>query len=334
MELRSFLLSNSIGDEICITNYGARIVQWYTQVEDEERNIVLGYSSLADYLQDTSYLGAIAGPYANRIGNASVTIDEQEITLAANEGVNQLHGGPDALSDVLWELEHQDEQNIRFSYQFEDGRNGYPGEINFTVEYTLTDESELIVTLSATTEKPTVIGPTSHAYFNLAGDDKPSNEHLLQLNAEYYTEVNERLIPTGNILPVEDTRYDFTKPRILKHDDERDQVDHNFVLNKRDPWQAILISPDKKLQLHVSTSYPGLQVYTGDHLSGKFTPRQGICLEPQYFPDSPNHKDFPFHLTTPEHQFRQHISYKLVKIEQKAPEADAEAESESEESDS
>ncbi|GLX77473.1 aldose 1-epimerase [Thalassotalea insulae] len=316
-ELRSFLLTNQNGDEVCITNYGARIVQWHTLVEQQERNIVLGYSSLANYLEDPAYLGAIAGPFANRIAKSCFVLPEQQtvIQLAANEGIHHLHGGPDALSNVVWHLEAQDEQTIEFSYLFADGRNGYPGDIQFRVRYQLTDNSELKISLAATSEQATVIGPTSHAYFNLAGVEQSSNEHLLHINANYYTEVDEKKLPTGNIVAVEETRLDFTKPRILKHDDERDQIDHNFILNSKDDWQAILISPDKKLQLHVSTTYPGLQVYTGDYLSGKFSPRQGFCLEPQYFPDSPNQSEFPFQFTTPEQPFEQEIVYQLVKLE-------------------
>ncbi len=314
-ELRSFLLTNQAGDEVCITNYGARIVQWHTVVEQQERNIILGYSSLADYLDDPAYLGAIAGPFANRIARSTCVINGQEISLVANEGIHHLHGGSDAISDVIWQLEAQDEQSLELSYLFADGRNGYPGAIQFNVCYQLTDNSELKIQLTATSEQATVVGPTSHGYFNLAGAEHSSNEHLLHINADYYTEVGDKKLPTGNILPVAETRLDFTKPRMLKHDDERDQLDHNFVLNSRDDWQAILISPDKKLQLHVTTSYPGLQVYTGDYLSGKFSPRQGFCLEPQYFPDSPNHSDFPFQLTTPEQPFQQEIVYRLVKLE-------------------
>lgn len=313
MELRSFLLSNEAGDEICITNYGARIVQWYTVVDGEERDIVLGYSTLAKYIDDSSYLGAVVGPYANRIAQSSCVIEDEVVNLNANEGVNHLHGGMDALSDILWHVDSQEEQELRLSCKLEDGFNGYPGTTDFSVIYTLTDESTLQVDFYATTEKPTIIGPTCHPYFNLAGVENCANEHLLQVNADYYTEVDERAIPTGNVLPVDETRFDFTKLRILKHDDDRDSINHNFVMNKREDRQAVLISPDKKLQLHVESDYPGMQVYTGDYLEGEFSSKQGICLEPQFYPDSPNQQDFPFYLTTPEKPFSINIEYKLVK---------------------
>lgn len=315
-EFRSFLLANDVGDEVCITNYGARIVQWYTLVDGIERNIVLGYSSLTDYLQDPSYLGAMVGPYANRIANSTFSIDDHLVDLQANDGNNHLHGGKGGLSDVYWEVEQQESQKLVLSYEFEDGTNGYPGNINFTVCFCLADDSQLSITISACTEQPTLIGPTSHPYFNLAGEETDADEHLLQLNAQYYTEIDDSKIPTGEILPVENTRFDFTKPRILNNKDERDCINHNFVINQREDWHAKLISPDKKLQLHITSDYPGLQLNTGDVISAKFSPREGLCLEPQFFPDSPNQQDFPFHFTTPEKPFHKEICYKLVKLEQ------------------
>lgn len=319
-DIRSFLISNDVGDEVCISNFGARIIQWYTEVAGDERNIVLGYSSLADYQEDPFYVGAIVGPYANRIAKANINIHGEDIELTANEGSNQLHGGPNALSHMLWELVEQQENSIALSCTLEDGHNGYPGPVTFNVTYLLSNDSELQIHMNATTEKATVIGPTAHPYFNLAGIEQDAANHLLNLNADYYTEVDERNIPTGNILSVEETRFDFRQPRILG-DEERDKIDHNFVINQRDDWQGILISPDKQLQLHVSSNYPGLQVYTGDYLAGRFSPRQGICLEPQYYPNSPNQDGFPFVLTTPEQPFSARIHYRLVKPHDKSTEA-------------
>ncbi|WP_286234061.1 aldose epimerase family protein [Thalassotalea sediminis] len=311
-EIRSFLISNNNGDEVCITNYGARIIQWYTEVAGEERNIVLGYSSLADYLEDPFYHGAIVGPFANRIKDAQVTIEGQLYPLDANEGYNHLHGGTHGLSQQFWQLEQQSEQSVTLSCAIANGHDGYPGAITFSVTYSLTDEGELTIALSAIAEQPTVVGLTSHPYFNLAGIENDADRHLLHVNAEYFTEVDEKLIPTGAILPVKDTHFDFQKPRTLTHV-SRDVIDQNFVIHPGDKHHATLISPDKKLQLHVSSDMPGLQVYTADHLFGRFIPRQGICLEPQFFPNSPNVSDFPFSLTTPEHPYSANISYRLVK---------------------
>lgn len=315
MELRSFVLCNASGDEVCISNYGARILQWHTQVGEEHRNIVLGYSSLSDYQEDPFYLGAIAGPYANRIGGATVQIDDQLIELNANEGSNQLHGGENALSDVLWEVDDQEEQSLTLSCELEDGFNGYPGPIKFVVSYNLTDECQLDIVMSATTEQATIIGPTSHPYFNLAGEENSSVGHMLQLFSDHYTAIDDKNIPTGELTPVEGTMFDFRQPRTLITEPEHTNIDHNFACShQNDKSKAILISPDKKLQLHVKSSYPGMQVYTGHYLAGKFEPRQGICLEPQFYPNSPNVKDFPFYITRPEQPFREKISYSLVKI--------------------
>lgn len=311
-EIRSFLISNETGDEICITNFGARIIQWYTEVNGEERNIVLGYSSLAEYLDDPFYHGAIVGPFANRIENARVEIDGQLHQLDANEGLNQLHGGSHGLSQQFWQLEQQQHNSITLSCHLSDGHDGYPGAISFSVHYQLTDEGELHIDLSAETEKNTVIGLTAHPYFNLAGVENAADNHLLTINAEYYTEVDSKMIPTGAILPTKDTRFDFQKPRILT-ESTRDEIDQNFVVNLRDDYQAVLISPDKSLQLHVSSDMPGLQVYTGHHLFGRFSAKQGICLEPQYFPNSPNIESFPFAITTPEQPFSAKICYRLIK---------------------
>lgn len=310
--MRTFLISNDVGDEVSVTNYGARIMQWYTKVDNVERNIVLGYSSVADYQQDPFYHGAIVGPYANRIANAVMPINGQSIELSANEGRHHLHGGPDSISDILWTLIEQQENSLTLSCTLDDNHNGYPGPITFNVTYLLSNDSELQIHISANVSQKTVIGPTSHPYFNLAGDEQPAEKHLLHINADHITEVDDKLLPTGNIIAVDDTRFDFRQPRVISSD-ARDDIDNNYVINQRDDWQGILISPDKKLQLHVSSNYPGLQVYTGHHLAGRFAPKQGICLEPQFYPDSPNQPTFPFELTTPDQPFSARIHYRLVK---------------------
>lgn len=314
MELRSFVLCNDHGDEVCISNYGARILQWHTPVGGEDRNIVLGYSVLNEYLSDPSYHGAIVGPFANRIAKARFFIDDELHKLQANEGKNQLHGGAGSISDQYWQLVEQDEQSLTLRCQLEDNFNGYPGPIVFDVNYSLTPDSKLEINIKAQCEQTTVIGPTSHPYFNLAGMENDSAGHIIQLFADNYTAVDEYNIPTGEIVSVDGSTFDFRQPRKLRNELGTDDVDHNFIVNR--PFgesQAILISPDKQLQLHVTSDLPGIQFYTGHGLSGKFKPKQGMCLEPQFFPDSPNHENFPFYLTTPEQPFNATICYQLVK---------------------
>lgn len=316
MEVRSFVLCNARGDEVCVSNYGARLLQWHTEIDGAERNIVLGYSSLSDYLDDPFYLGAIVGPFANRIGDSRFYIDDKEFNLDANEGKHHLHGGPNALSNMFWSVSEQTSHAITLECEMADGFNGYPGPITFKVVYRLNDDRALIIDLYASSEQATVVGPTSHPYFNLAGVGNDHHHHLLQVFGENYTEVDEKCIPTGEILPVDDTPLDFRRPRILSDEEERDNIDHNFtVRSKSEGAQAILISPDKKLQLHVTSDYPGMQIYTGHHLDGKFQSKEGICLEPQFYPNSPNIDTFPFYLTTPDEPFVAQIKYQLVEKE-------------------
>ena len=314
MELRSFVLCNAAGDEVCISNYGARLLQWHTEVDGTDRNIILGYPTLSDYLNDPFYHGAIVGPYANRIGSAQFTIDDKVIELQANEGRHHLHGGENSISDMYWEIVAQEAQVLTLKCELEDGFNGYPGAMSFWVTYHLNNDSSLDIDVKVTTEQATVIGPTTHPYFNLAGIDVDAAGHTLQIFADNYTDVDEQNIPTGEITPVDDTPFDFRKPRQLSNLVGKDELDHNFIVSRpADESQAILISPDKKLQLHVSSAYPGLQVYTGNFLAGKFEPKSGICLEPQFYPNSPNVDNFPFYLSLPEEPFKMRMTYRLVK---------------------
>ena len=314
MELRSFVLCNAAGDEVCISNYGARLLQWHTNVDGVDRNIILGYSNLSDYQNDPFYHGAFVGPYANRIGGAQFTIDDKVFGLQTNEGRHHLHGGENSISDMFWEVVAQEEQVITLKCELEDSFNGYPGPVVFWVTYHLNNDSSLDINVKVITEQPTVIGPTTHPYFNLAGVDADATGHTLQIFADNYTEVDADNIPTGEITPVDETSLDFRQPRRLSSEQGKDELDHNFIVNRpANESQAILISPDKKLQLHVSSGYPGLQVYTGNFLAGKFAPKSGICLEPQFYPNSPNIDNFPFYLTLPEEPFKMRMTYRLVK---------------------
>lgn len=313
MEMRSFELCNAHGDKVCISNFGARLLQWHVSVEGKTRNIILGYPELTDYQTDPCYLGAFVGPYANRIGGAQFSIDDTPFFIDANEGVNHLHGGKHSVSDLYWQVVEQTEQSITMQCDLADGFNGYPGAIQFKVVYRLNDERALIIDMYAVTEQSTVIGPTSHPYFNLAGMGNAPQYHALQVSAQAYTEIDEQGISTGAILPVEGTKLDFRQSRVLSAEPGQDAIDNNFVVraNINEP-QAVLVSPDQKLRLQVSSTYPGVQIYTGDFLSGAFLPREGICLEPQYYPNSPNIDAFPFCLTTPQEPFKAQIRYQVV----------------------
>lgn len=300
-KLKTFTLSNERqSNKVTITNYGARIVNWLTTVDGQQRNIVLGYPNIEDYLTDESYLGAIAGPYANRIANAQFAINDKLYLLDNNEGDNQLHGGTGGLSDLFWCLDYHQQNKLSLSTTIADGYNGYPGDISFNVLYSLIADDangcELQIKLTIHANKTSVVGPTSHPYFNLAGIANSTANHALKLSAEHYTPVDSNAIPTGEIAKVKDSRFDFTSLTPLAEDNP---LDHNFIVKteldlKTVTEQAQLISPDGKLQLTVKSNYPAIQVYTGEHLATPFTPRDGICLEPQFCPDSPNKPHFPF----------------------------------------
>ncbi|WP_426370096.1 aldose epimerase family protein [Pseudocolwellia sp. HL-MZ7] len=310
---------DNINDRLCISNYGARLVSWHTQVDDEIRNIVLGYSNLEDYFTDESYLGAIVGPYANRIGNSRCKIDGKEINLAANEGHNLLHSGANAFANQFWQCIEHTQNSVTLICTLTNGFNGFPGDINIEVIYEISAESELTISIKVNSEQLTIAGPTAHPYFNL-NKEQSTTLHNLQIFSEHYTPVNNQCIPTGEITVVDDTQYDFRTAREVSSKNNTQQLDHNFLLSLTDSTteltsfpHASIESSDKKLTLHASSNYPAVQVYTGLHLTAPFKPNQGICLEPQFCPDSPNQANFPFHFTSPQQPLATVICYKLSK---------------------
>lgn len=336
--MQQFQLTNQAGDELIILSYGAIMQRWSTPLGDQRRELILSYPEPEQYLADACYLGALVGPYANRIGQGKVTIDHQQFQLQQNEGVHHLHGGVHGLHQQQWSLVQQTTNSVVLRCELADGHNGYPGPCVFQVSYQLSEptsvttlegrvvqQSCLTVELQASSQRATLIGPTLHPYFNLAAPmqtaavagfntsaetDNRIDTHQLQLQASYYAAVDQQNIPTGELRKVRDSAMDFQQCRIIG-----DQcLDHNFVMNGNLQQQsAKLSSPDGLLTLGISSDYPGLQVYTGDHLGGAFQPRQGICLEPQFFPDSPNQKCFPFQFTRPDQPFSAKICYWLSK---------------------
>ncbi len=320
-----YTLTNAHGMEVKIITYGGII----TSIRVPDRygnmaNVTLGFASLEDYeTNNTSYFGALIGRYGNRIAGAKFTLDGVEYTLAANNGPNSLHGGLIGFDKVVWDAQEAEAENgvaLQLSYLSADMEEGFPGNLSVTVVYTLTDDNELVIDYSATTDKPTVANLTNHAYFNLAGEGTGSiDNHILMINADRYTPVDETLIPTSELAPVEGTPFDFRTPRLIgpsqRSPDEQivygRGIDHNFVLN-RDSFDdtsmmlaAVLYEPAFGRTLEVWTTEPGLQVYC-ENWEGqwanpmKFGPGgnfyrqdEGIALETQHFPDSPNQPDFP-----------------------------------------
>lgn len=309
--LRTWQISDSNGNSATILNLGARLINWQSNASNQ-KNIIVGFNDNQDYLNDGAYMGAIAGPFANRIGGACYQMNGQSVNLGANEGNNHLHGGEDGLENVYWELVEQRQDAITLGYKHTGDADtpGYPGEIAFLVTYQVLPKNGLSIELTANSTETVPVGPTGHAYFNLGDHDKNINQHSLQLNAAQYTPVDDNNIPTGEILDVP-ADFDFTAAKHVEV-----SLDNNFVLQSSDSAEraALLSCDESRLALEVFTDYPGIQVYTADHMSNPFVSRNAICLEPQYFPDSPNKPNFPFEFTSKERPFKKTIRYKMSKI--------------------
>lgn len=323
-----FTLTNAAGLEVRAMTYGGIIVS--LRVPDRRGqldDIVLGYDTAAAYAAPHPYFGAIVGRYANRIANARFTLDGKTYQLKANNGPNHLHGGVTGFDKVTWSGEpFQDERGagVVLTYTSRDGEEGYPGTLAARVTYTLTDRNELIFDYHATTDAPTVVNLSQHSYFNLAGQGaRDVLEHELQIHADRYTPVDDTLIPVGDLTPVADTPFDFRTPvaigrRIAQEDVQLRRgrgYDHNYVLTRSGTGlqsAARVVERATGRTLEVSTTEPGLQLYTGNFLDGSITgkrgrvyrQRYGFCLETQHFPDSPNKPSFPSTVLRPGEEYR------------------------------
>lgn len=316
--VQQFTLRNANGMTARIITYGGIIED--LEVPDRNgsvTNVVLGADKLESY---TSGRGAIPGAVilgrvANRVGNAQFTLDGVEYKLTANLGRHQLHGGRRGFDKVVWQGEAlpagEHDASVKLTYLSKDGEEGYPGNLTATVTYTLTDNNELRLDYAATTDKPTIVNLSNHAYFNLAGDGSVAN-HELWINADQYTVADAQLLPTGEIAPVKGTPLDFTKPTpIGAHMSEITQprgiYDHNFVINgggKSLVLAARVKEPQSGRVMEVRTTQPGLQLYTG---------RQGrFCLETQHFPDSIHHENFPSIVLRPDGKFEATTIYSFT----------------------
>lgn len=330
-----YTLTNKQGTAVKITNYGGIITS--LRVADKDGNpgdIVLGFDELDGYLQEgVPYFGALIGRFGNRIANAQFELDGDTYQLAANDGPNHLHGGEQGFDKVLWEaesFENEEGQGLRLQYLSEDGEEGYPGNLSVEVTYTLTDDNELKIAYSATTDKATVVNLTNHAYFNLAGHDHGTIvDHRLMINADEYLPVDDTLIPTGERRKVEDTPFDFTDPTLIgrRINEENEQLkrgqgyDHCWVLNGE--WGKMRLAasvhePASGRFMEVYTTEPGIQFYAGNFLDGSlsgkgtsYPHRSGLCLETQHFPDSPNQPDFPSVKLRPGETYQTQTSYKF-----------------------
>jgi aldose 1-epimerase len=331
-----FTLKNKSGMMAQVTNYGAKLVTLI--VPDRNgvpADVVMGYDNIDRYLTANPNFGATVGRFANRISNASFTLDGTTYQLTKNDGPNILHGGNKSFRHVVWKAAQADDSSVVLTYYSKDGEEGFPGNLSVRVVYSLTDTNDLMIEYQATTDKSTVINLTNHSFFNLAGHGNGNIlAQLLQVNASAYTRVKAGFIPTGEIVPVEGTPMDFRKPmavgsRIRDNYPElklpaTPGYDQNFVLDKK-PGQLALAArmtdPQSGRVMELFTTEPGLQVFSGQNSTGTggfvgkrdvpYHVYSSLCLEPQHFPDSPNRPEFPSTVLRPGEWYTQTSLYRF-----------------------
>jgi len=347
-QVRLYTLTNAKGLKAGIMTYGAIVVS--LQVPDRKGkldDVVLGYDNLDSYVKNSPYFGAIVGRYGNRIGQGRFTLDGTTYDkLAINNGENHLHGGVKGFDKVVWTDEPVRRPNavgVKLSYLSKDGEEGYPGNLQATVTYLLTDDNELRIEYQATTDKATPVNLTHHGYWNLTGGQRDILGHVLTLDADKCTPVDKGLIPTGELLPVKGTVMDFTKPTAVgaRIEDKYEQLqfgggyDHNWVLVKgskegtpnamKRVWEpdmtlaARVYEPTSGRVMEVYTKEPGIQFYSGNFLDGTITGkggttykhRWGLCLETQHYPDSPNKPNFPSTVLRPGQKYETVTMYRF-----------------------
>ena len=331
-----YTLTNAAGMEMTVTNYGGIIVSLKLPGPDGRlADVVLGYDRLDDYLRDPFYLGALIGRYANRIAGGRFVLNGKTYALAANNGPNHLHGGVRGFNRVLWNaaaFENAAGSGVALTYRSSDGEEGYPGNLDCRVIYTLSDDNRLRVDYEAVSDRPTVCSLTQHSYFNLAGHGSGRIlDHELMINADAFTPVNERLIPTGELHPVAGSPFDFRQPTAIgaRVDQAHPQLqlgrgyDHNWVIRRHSgdalTQIATLRDPASGRSMEVWSDAPGVQFYSGNFLDGSipgkegaaYPARSGLCLETQHFPDSPNQPAFPSPALNPGEVYRSTTEYRF-----------------------
>jgi aldose 1-epimerase len=333
-----FILSNNNGMEVRIINYGGIITYWTAPDKNGDyKDIVLGYNTLAEYEAETPYFGALIGRYGNRIAKGKFSLGNQEYTLAVNNGVNHLHGGLKGFDKVIWDAKtivSDSTVSLELSYLSKDMEEGYPGNLETKVTYTLNNKDELSVNYEATTDKPTIVNLTQHSYFNLTADfNQDILGHELVINADSFLPVDNTLIPTGEFRDVTGTPFDFkTSKAIGIHiDNENIQLknglgyDHCWVLNDQNTGVRFVASayePVSGRLLEVFSDEPGIQFYSGNFLDGTlpsknkgmYQHRTGFCFETQHYPDSPNQKNFPSVRLNPGEKYNSKTVFRLSAV--------------------
>ena len=316
-----YTLTNANGMEVCVTNFGGRLVS--VMVPDKDGNmvdVILGFDNINDYMTKPSDFGASIGRYANRIADGKFQLDGETVVLDQNDGDNCLHGGAEGWQYQVYDAEQIDAQTIKLTIVDPDGHMGFPGTVTAVVTYTLTDDNAIDITYSGTTDKPTVLSMTNHAYFNLSGNHAvEGTDQILYVNSDVFTPANDKLIPSGEMRPVEGTPFDFRTPKAIGQDleVENEQLkngagyDHNWVLDRVTPSDlelaASVYEPASGRYMEVWTDQPALQFYGGNFFDGTtkgkydkpLNYRESIALETQKYPDTPNHENFPSTLLNP-----------------------------------
>lgn len=324
-------IENASGASVTLSSLGAGIVKVCVPDKNGKiENVALSYADPADYMNDGPCAGKIPGRYANRIGGASFKLDGTEYTLIKNQGENTLHGGPMGFQNHIWETEELPD-GVKFTYHSPDGDEKFPGNLTATAEYRWSDDNTLSLKLKATTDKPTVVNLTNHAYFNLDGADAGSIlKHKLKIKGSHYLPTTKDQIPTGEVAPVKDTPMDFTEVKMIGKDINADfealkigkGYDHCWVL---DTWKkgklvdeaVVLESDESGRKLTVETTQPGMQIYTGNWLAGSpkncsgksYEDYDGVAIEMQGFPDSPNKPEFPSTRLNPGEEYKESIIF-------------------------
>ncbi|MGH9348030.1 MAG: aldose epimerase family protein [Vicinamibacterales bacterium] len=327
-----YTLTNATGTIAAIATFGGTLVRLVHGTPSAD--IVLGYDALGRYIAGREYFGGIVGRYANRIAHARFTLDGVAHMLARNDGQHSLHGGATGFNKVVWRAEPAaaaSGEALELTYVSVDGEEGYPGTLTAVVRYTLRDDNTLRIDYATTTDRPTIVNLTNHAYFNLGGEcSHDILNHRLQINADRFAPVDRRLIPTGELRPVAGTPFDFRDMESIGariHDDEEQLgiaggYDHNFALNADDGsmrFAARLIDPNSGRTLEVRTTCEGLQLYSGNKLDGTafgkgacaYRRHQGLCLETQRFPNAPNVAWFPTAVLRPGERYEAATEYRL-----------------------
>ena len=331
-----YILRNSEGNEVAITNYGGSLVAIMVPDRDGNRaNVIQGHDNIEDCVNSPEpYLSTLIGRYGNRICKGKFLLHGKEYQLPINNGPNSLHGGKKGFNAKVWDALQMNDHTLVLKYVSPYGEEGFSGEMKTTVVYTFTDDNELVIEYMATTNKKTIVNLTSHGFFSLAGiaNPTPTIENLeCEINADFYIPIDETSIPTGEIRRVEGTPFDFRKPKTVGQDIDADNeqikngagYDHCFVLNKKEEGElsfaARIKEPVSGRVMEVYTTEPGVQVYTDNWADGykgqngaTFPRRSAICFEAQHFPDSPNRPYFPSVVLRPGEQYTQKTVYRFA----------------------